>query len=165
MNQQKKLFFLNKWYSVKFTFHILDGTSAEFLGSYIITGENDSCQSCLNNTTKPIMCTIFMGGVKKRDFVWISESFLCKFRLKAFFPILCGVGDKLLHIMIENVALPNMYFWNFVKCQWERWTNVICCKQSEITVCLSVIMYTIVLQYKKIEESHVLKFKVRSKIR
>jgi hypothetical protein len=31
--------------------------------------------------------------------------------------------------------------------------------------CLSVIMYTIVLQYKKIDESHVLKFKVRSKIR
>lgn len=37
------------------------------------------------------------------------------------FPILCGVGDPLLlHIMVENMALPNMYFWNFIKCQWER---------------------------------------------
>jgi len=41
-------------------------------------------RSCLNNATKPITCTIFIGGGKKRDFVWISESFLCKLRFKAF---------------------------------------------------------------------------------
>jgi hypothetical protein len=76
---------------------------------------------------------------------------------------LCGVGDPLLlHIMVDNVALPNGYFWNFVKCRWKRWANVvICCRQSEIIV----IMYTTDLQYKKIEESHVEKFKVRGQIR
>jgi hypothetical protein len=74
--------------------------------------------------------------------------------------ILCGVGDPLLlHIMVENVAVPNIYFWNFVKYKWERWTNVVlCCRQS-------VVMCTTVLQYKKIEESHVEKFKLRGQIR
>jgi hypothetical protein len=42
-------------------------------------------RSYLNNATKPITCTIFMEGGKKHDFVWISESFLCKLRFKAFF--------------------------------------------------------------------------------
>ena len=40
----KKFFFLNRWYSVKFTFYIFDGTSAELLGCHnIVTGETDSC--------------------------------------------------------------------------------------------------------------------------
>jgi len=64
--------------------------------------------------------------------------------------------------MMENVALPNMYFWNFVKCQWERWTNVVICRHSEITVCLLLCIQRFAVQ--KIEESHVEKFKVRGKL-
>lgn len=39
----KKNFFLNGWYSAKYTFHILGATSAELLGCHnLITAETDS---------------------------------------------------------------------------------------------------------------------------
>jgi hypothetical protein len=77
-------------------------------------------KSCLNNATKPSHAPFSLEVARSMILFGFQNLFYADLGLKHF-PILCGVGGPLLlHIMVENVALPNMYFWNFIKCQWER---------------------------------------------